>query len=425
MSVKSFPVSEPALPAQFRIAAEWEPQSHVYLASSSENEIDPGQFPNGNATVLDVQLAMIHAIHANTEVRILVNTESERKLYESLLKKYSISNNVTFMTIDHCDIWLRDTGPIWGISTKQEIAVVWMGFNNWGYAPYILGNWADCDIPNHLPRNLAKHLDHKLIRSNLVGEGGDKSFNGKGSLICCRAVETDRNPELTFSEIEESLKRTFNLEKVIWVEEGLADDIQTFRVQAKYGGATLPDKTFTPLTTGGHIDEYCRFVGENRVLLAEVHPDVRASNDEIARITHFNMEGNLALLKEQTDQDGNPLEIVRMPLPPTMVRTIDQRDPIYKTLKELRGVHIEGPIKIVLASSYCNYLISNGVICFPSYYREGMDPLVKQIDDEALAVIQNQFPDHKIVQIDPAPVNAGGGGMHCISNNQPGTPVVG
>jgi len=117
MSVKTFPISEPALPSQFRIAAEWEPQSHVYLASSSENEIDPGQFPNGNATVDDVQLAMIQAIHACTEVRILVNSDGERKRYEKLLAKHGVSKNVTFMTIDHCDIWLRDTGPIWGITT--------------------------------------------------------------------------------------------------------------------------------------------------------------------------------------------------------------------------------------------------------------------------------------------------------------------
>ena len=424
MSDKTFKVTEPRLPSHFRVAAEWEPQSHVYLASCSENEIDPSQFSNGNATVMDVQLAIIQAIHENTEVRILVNAESEKLLYQTLLKEHDISENVSFLTVDHCDIWLRDTGPVWAISATGEVAVVWMGFNNWGYAPYILGDWAQCDIPNNLPRNLAEQLDHKLVRSDLIGEGGDKSFNGKGSLICCRAVETDRNPELSLSAIEESLKKDFNLRKVIWVEAGLADDIQTFRVQAKYGGATLPDNTYTPLTTGGHVDEYCRFVSDNRVLLAEVHPEVRANDDEIALITHFNMEGNLALLREQTDQDGKPLEIIRIPLPPTMTRTIDQRDPIYKTLQELKGVDINGPIKIVLASSYCNYLISNGVICFPAYYREGMDPLVKQIDDEAFAIIQSQFPDHKIVQIDPAPLNAGGGGMHCISNNQPDMVVM-
>jgi agmatine/peptidylarginine deiminase len=41
------------------------------------------------------------------------------------------------------------------------------------------------------------------------------------------------------------------------------------------------------------------------------------------------------------------------------------------------------------------------------------------IDREAQAVIQQVFQDHKIVLIDPVPVNAGGGGMHCISNDQP------
>ena len=108
-----------------------------------------------------------------------------------------------------------------------------------------------------------------------------------------------------------------------------------------------------------------------------------------------------------------------MPIPPPMIYTIDQRDPIYYVIANLKGVSVSGPIKIILASSYCNYLVSNKVVCFPQYYQEGMDEEIKRTDAKAMEIIQSCFPDHKIIGIDPKPVNAGGGGMHCISNNQP------
>ena len=111
MSDKTFKVTEPRLPSHFRVAAEWEPQSHVYLASCSENEIDPSQFSNGNATVMDVQLAIIQAIHENTEVRILVNAESEKLLYQTLLKEHDISENVSFLTVDHCCLLYTSPSP--------------------------------------------------------------------------------------------------------------------------------------------------------------------------------------------------------------------------------------------------------------------------------------------------------------------------
>ena len=138
----------------------------------------------------------------------------------------------------------------------------------------------------------------------------------------------------------------------------------------------------------------------------------------IEAITRHRMERNFQLLSEQRDQDGAPLEILRMPLPPNMIYQIDHRDPIWRTMRELRGVSIERTIPTILAASYCNFLISNGVVLFPRYYQPGMSELVDQIDQEAQAVIRRALPDHEVVLIDPCPVNAGGG-MHCITNDQP------
>lgn len=323
------------------------------------------------------------------------------------------------LPVTHGDIWLRDTGPIWSRSEHGDLAMVWMGFDNWGYFPRITGQWASCDIPNYLPRDLGAALGIPVYRTPLIAEGGDKSFNGKGSLICCRAVEKGRNPEFSFTEIEALLLRSFNVTHIVWLDEGLADDDQTFDVHDRYQGGTLPSRVFTPLCTGGHVDEFCRFVGPRMVLLAEVHRECRQRMNAIEAITRHRMERNFQLLSEQRDQDGAPLEILRMPLPPNMIYQIDHRDPIWRTMRELRGVSIERTIPTILAASYCNFLISNGVVLFPRYYQPGMSELVDQIDQEAQAVIRRALPDHEVALIDPCPVNAGGGGMHCITNDQP------
>ncbi|MCP3995782.1 MAG: agmatine deiminase family protein [bacterium] len=407
------------LPSDFRVPAEWEPQEAVYLTVPPDNEFDPSLIP-GNRTVNDVQFDMIRALHERTSMRIIANDEAQKITYQDAMKSAGLDPSwVRFERVDHGDIWVRDTGPIWAINDSGETALVWMGFNSWGYAPYVLGDWADCDFPNYIPRDLGAVLGKPVYRTRLVGEGGDKSFNGRGSLICCKAVETDRNQDMSLPDLEELLKRSFNVDNVVWVEHGLADDFQTFRVRPEYGNAPLPGKVFTPMGTGGHIDEYCRFVGQNKVLLAQVHESQLEDMSALEQITHFNMEGNLALLRQQTDENGTPLEIVRMPLPPAMIYTIDQRDPMYFTMQQLQGVDFEGPVKTVISSSYCNYLISNGVICFPKYYRPGMDEGVQRIDQEAYEIMAGLFPGHEIVRIDPVAVNAGGGGMHCISNNQP------
>lgn len=415
-------ISPASLPANFRVPAEWESQKAVYLAAAAGNEFDPSQFPNGNNSVAAVQLDMIRALHGRVSVKVMARDEDQKVAFEKIMKSAGLDPSwVQFVYVEHCDAWLRDTGPIWAINDAGETAVVWMNFNKWGYDPYIEGDWAHCDSPNYIPRDLAAELDEDIFvyRTPLIGEGGGKSFNGEGSLICCKAVEVNRNPHLSVLELEGLLKKSFNVKKIIWVEQGLADDCQTFRIRPEYGNANLPDKIFSCMGTGGHVDEYCRFVSRNKVILAQVDKTNWADMTPIERLTHARMETNLEMLKRQTDEDEKRLKIVRMPLPPAMIYTIDQRDPAYFTMRELRGVEFEGPIKAILAASYCNFLISNKVICFPKYYRPGMDERVKETDEAAYEVISSLFADHEIVQIDPAPMNAGGGGIHCISNQRP------
>jgi len=49
----------------------------------------------------------------------------------------------------------------------------------------------------------------------------------------------------------------------------------------------------------------------------------------------------------------------------------------------------------------------------------GAHPSYPQKDEAAVAVLKGVFPDRRIVAIDAEAVNLGGGGIHCITQQEP------
>lgn len=131
---------------------------------------------------------------------------------------------------------------------------------------HVQGPWADCDVPNKVPDQLNKLFGYPLDKVQYASEGGDKSFNGKGSVIMSKVrvfpkrstamlivpiepsvssqliflapcnfpcsvqvVEMQRNPRLTVDEIEAAAKRAFHVSHIVWVDQGVGDDDQSFR----------------------------------------------------------------------------------------------------------------------------------------------------------------------------------------------------
>mgnify|MGYP000581927981 CR=1 FL=1 len=61
--------------------------------------------------------------------------------------------------------------------------------------------------------------------------------------------------------------------------------------------------------------------------------------------------------------------------------------------------------------SYVNFYIANDGIIAPSY---GL-----KTDDEVKEKLQSYFPERKIKLVPIAPIAEGGGGIHCITQQQP------
>jgi agmatine deiminase len=361
-----------------------------------------------------IVIEIIRAVQPHVTIDLMVQDESEKIAVMNILERRNISlRDIRFHAIPHGDIWIRDMGPIFLTDKKGNMKIADFGFNTWGYK-----NPTDeySMLEEQVDRLVARELNIPIIRSGMISEGGNHEFNGKGTLMMTSAVETQRNPEWTMAEMEQEFERIFNVKKIIWLPKGVADDQLTFR-------GTLPGDIFTAISTGGHIDEFARFADPNTILLAEVTP-VERDADPIAALTYTSLEESFQILKNETDQDGNPFTIIRVPYAEAIYELMGQDDEVYKFLKDLEyedgTVIADGStIKTIIAASYLNYIISNGVIVIPTYWKEGRPEVFRKKDERFKQIVKQVYPNSKIIQINPENINIGGGGMHCISQQMP------
>jgi len=293
-------------------------------------------------------------------------------------------------------------------------------FSLWGYlvGDHVDGEWASCDVPNRVPDQLAPLLSIPVEHARpFVTEGGDKSFNGRGTVLMSKAVEQQRHPNRTIAEIEGLARTYLRVRHIVWTDEGVADDEQSFRgPQQASGGRSV----YTTIGTGGHVDECARFVDPTTVILPQLTAE-QAKSSPMAALTASRLDANAASLSRAVDQDGHPLSVVRMPFPDEIVMRVNRSDGVYQQLLQLPELHLSsaGEIDVVLAASYTNYVIANGIVLVPQYHRPGRPARVAELDAQAVATMRRLLPGRKVVGINPEPVNAGGGGLNCISNNMP------
>jgi len=392
-----------------RQAAEYEPQSAVWLIWSPADHL--ADFSNE-----EVDLSIIEALVPYVKVHV---TTADSSLFikakSQIPATYLESGEVEVHQIPSVEIWARDMGPNF-VETNQGLAIADFNFNAWGYSDTLD---ASTQIEEKYDENIAKLLGLPVISTSLISEGGDREVNGEGTLIVVEAVEAGRNPNMTKEEMNAEFQRVLGVTNVIWLKEGLHEDDHTFRGTLELEAG---EKAYTVITTNGHIDEFARFVNDSTILLGQV--DESDMDDPIALENHRRMEENYTILKHASDQDGKPFNIVRMPLPKTILGKMKPGDSVYDYISTLTyqdgSTFPKGEeITVVAAASYLNFLISNEVVIGQKYWREGWDDDIRERDEQAKAVLQSVFPNRKIVMIDALAVNFGGGGVHCITMHQP------
>lgn len=407
----------------FYFPAEFEAQEAVWMGwPTYENK--------AGWSVKDLHVQLWAAMAPQVYVNVAVNPDHaeggasyDAQLAEikGLMKKYAVpEDRIRFYKIAHADIWWRDMGPNYLVDGTGRRAAADFGFNGWGYeandSEYARTEGAvDAQVAR------IEGLD-PVFKTTMISEGGDREFNGKGVMLVVEAVEQQRNPTLTKDQMEAEFMRVLGVKKVIWLKQGRYDDDLSF-------AGRLPDHDgkrdlYTAITTGGHIDEHVRFVGPRTILYTEVS-EAEAQADPIAAENKKRFEVNLAILKAATDQDGNPFELIAMPEAPTIIVTMQPGDGVYDYLaandlmKRFNPIPAGQPIRVVLATSYLNFLVTNGVVLAQKYWTEGSPESWRRSDERAQRILQSVFPDRKIIAFDTRAINAGGGGIHCNTQQVP------
>jgi agmatine deiminase len=212
-----------------------------------------------------------------------------------------------------------------------------------------------------LGSRLAEFAGIPLYRSELVVEGGGFLSDGEGTLITAETciLNPNRNPGWSKAEAEAELCAMLGAKKVIWLPGDVMDT-----------------------ETDGHVDGYLAYVKPASVLV-EVVSDPADPRYPI-------MAENRRVLELETDARGRPFELIPIAEAP-------------------RSAVTEGSCR-----SYVNFYLANGAVIAPAY---GI------AEDEAVAeVLRRAYPDRRVVLVALKDLFRGGGGIHCITQQEPAAP---
>jgi agmatine deiminase len=416
----------------FYMPAEWEPHDAVWLGWPKENL--SGKYSTGNDTLFHPAiLNLIKALIPHVLIKIAVRSDSllhEAKKY-LLLDQNLDPARIKFYLMPGDFYWMRDYGASFLINDAGELGVADFDWSMYGYPGFLKEKYNSQDSITKYIRldinpqtgqidSLMGVVENATIKkTNVVHEGGALEVNGKGTIILCEATVLQRNPGQTKERLEKEFEKVLGVTKIIWLKKGLADDPHWFyrRIVNNYVGGG----------TGGHTDEFVRFANPNTILLAWVNEEEKDKNP-VNKINYIRMNENLKILEQSTDQDGKSFNIIKVPLPDLISKELispGQIDkfisPLALDLKPDAFIPSEAPkegdtLLRVAASSYLNYLVTNGIVILPTYTHMGSS---KEKEEEVRKIFKRQFPGREIVFIDVMPQNWYGGGIHCSTQQQP------
>ncbi|MEC3976184.1 agmatine deiminase family protein [Amycolatopsis sp. H20-H5] len=258
------------------------------------------------------------------------------------------------------DAWMRDIGPtfVHDHASPTGLAAVDWRFNGWGAQ-----DWAAWDRDQDVARRVAGLAGQPVTGSALTAEGGGLHVDGEGTVLLTETVQLDpgRNPGWTKARAEAEVHARLGTTTAIWLPRGLTRDYGEFG-------------------TRGHVDLVAAFLRPGVVAVHRqadpAHPDHDVSK-EIAEV-----------LATSRDARGRRLEVVEIPAP--AVLTADGEFVDY---------------------SYLNHYVANGVVVLGVFG----DPN----DAVAADLLRRAHPGRTVELVDARPIFARGGGIHCITQQQP------
>lgn len=283
------------------IPAEWAPHRAMWVGWPSHAELWEDNLEPAQAEVEALVRAL--AGPGREQVRLLVG---KTEALDDADARFADIEGVTVVEGQFGDIWLRDTGPIFGAASETAAA---FRFNGWG------GKY-DLPFDDTVADQIGRAAGVEPDRNDFILEGGALDHDGAGTILTTRQclLNPNRNPDWIEAKAEAALEASLGARKVLWLGDGLLND-----------------------HTDGHVDNLARFVAPGVVAC----PIAWGRNDPNADV----FDETARTLSTMTDAGGNALRVLRVPSPGFV------------------GDEDERPVP----ASHMNFLIANGAVIVPSY----------------------------------------------------------
>ncbi|MGK9220620.1 MULTISPECIES: agmatine deiminase family protein [unclassified Microbacterium] len=299
--------------------------------------------------------AVAHAVAEFEPVTMVVDPS------EVARARRMLSSHIELLEAPLDEFWMRDVGPTFVVDDTRPgaLGAVDWTFNGWG-APA----WAEWRLSAQLGRIVGRAAGAEIVSSALVNEGGGIHVDGEGTVLATETVQLDprRNPYADKERVEAEFARTIGAAKVVWLPRGLTRDYDEFG-------------------TNGHVDIVATLTSPGVLLLHDQrdpdHPDHAVTRELRAH------------LAQQTDAAGRAFEIVDLPAP--------------ATLRDDEGF---------VDWSYVNHLVVNDGVIACGF---GED----EADGRARDILAEVYPGRTVKTVDAREIFARGGGIHCITQQQP------
>ena len=229
---------------------------------------------------------------------------------------------------------------------------------DWIFNGWGAQGWASWDKDSKIARQINSLIGVKSLSSDLINEGGGIHVDGEGRVLLTETVQLGegRNSHLCKQAVEAEIHAKLGTNQAIWLKRGLTRDYDEFG-------------------TRGHVDIVACFAPGGKVLVHvqedPQHPDFEVSKEVLA-----------------TFAEHPELTVVPVAAP--------------QVLRDEEGF---------VDYSYINHYVVNGAVILCGFDDAN--------DQRAVATLQSVYPDHEIVLVDARELFARGGGIHCITQQQP------
>ncbi|MEL4181154.1 agmatine deiminase family protein [Roseateles sp. PN1] len=213
----------------------------------------------------------------------------------------------------------------------------------------------------YVAERIAAQLGLRITHADIVGEGGGVIYDGDGTLIANEScwVNSNRNPKLSRADIEAELLYLYGASKMIWCQGIKGQDI-----------------------TDDHIDATAQFVAPGSLVIhnpPEGDTSIWAQDARKVR----------SLLSAATDARGRRFNITLLNQP-------------------TKG-RLKGPDALL---TYINYLVVNQAVITVNFG----DTIT---DSDTFAKLSALYPGRTVEMIKMDSLYTGGGGIHCVTQQQP------